>query len=37
MTVLGDSSTQLLVLALRGIAYEKKIDLIIYEAEFQDV
>jgi FkbH-like protein len=37
IAVLGDSSTQLLVLALRGIAYEKKIDLIIYEAEFNQI
>lgn len=34
MAVMGDTSTQFLVQALRGLAYENKLDLQIWEAEY---
>jgi FkbH-like protein len=37
MAVLADSATQLLVQALRGTAYEHQIDLVIFEADYDQI
>ena len=37
VAVLGDSATQFLVQALRGMAYEYKLDLDIWEADFNQI
>lgn len=37
VAVLGDCATQLLVQALRGAAYERQLDLIVYEADIDQI